>query len=203
MVIMGRSTCYRSREANTPGSPVHRDGMSAKPSPDFLVKEEQVELRPHIEMPMNRRERRAAAKGSVRATPAKTTPAALYEAGLQHFYARRQLDAQICCQQALALDPGQADTIHLIGLLVLRARDHDHAVEWISRAIRQQPKTEYLTNLGTALLNQGRREEALAANCATETRDRGAGCQNQGKVDRRAEASDGRAGVRLPELRSS
>jgi tetratricopeptide (TPR) repeat protein len=113
-------------------------------------------------MPMNRRERRAAAKGSVRTTPAATTPARLYEAGLQHFCEGRQLDAQFCCQQALALDPGHADTMHLIGLLALRAGDHDHAVAWISRAIRQAPKTDYLTNLGTALLNQGRRDEALA-----------------------------------------
>ena len=110
---------------------------------------------------MNRRERRAAANGSVRA-PTKTTPAALYEAGLRHFRAGRQLDAQTCCQKALALDPEHADTMHLVGLLSLRAGDHDHAVEWISRAIRQAPKTDYLTNLGTALLNQGRREEALA-----------------------------------------
>jgi tetratricopeptide (TPR) repeat protein len=113
-------------------------------------------------MPMNRRERKAAAKGSARTTATTTTPAGLYKAGLQHFCAGRQLDAQICCQQALALDPGHADTIHLIGLLALRAGDHDHAVEWISRAIRQAPKADYLTNLGAALLKQGRREEALA-----------------------------------------
>ncbi len=109
---------------------------------------------------MNCRDRRAAAKGCVRKT--QTTPAELYEAGLKHFCAGRQLDAQLCCERALALDPGHADTMHLIGLLALRAGDHDHAVEWISRAIRQKPKPDYLTNLGTALLNQGRREEALA-----------------------------------------
>jgi tetratricopeptide (TPR) repeat protein len=48
-----------------------------------------------------------------------------------------------------------------MGLLSLHAEQYDHAVEWISRAIRQNPKTEYLTNLGIALRNQGRREEAL------------------------------------------
>jgi tetratricopeptide (TPR) repeat protein len=35
-------------------------------------------------------------------------------------------------------------------------------VEWISRAIRQQPKIDYFTNLGAALLSQGRRDEAVA-----------------------------------------
>jgi tetratricopeptide (TPR) repeat protein len=113
---------------------------------------------------MNRRERRSAAKASkaARHEPSPATPAALYEAGLQHFVAGRHLEAQICCQKALALDTAHADTLHLTGLLCLQAGQCDHAIEWISRAIRQQPKTDYLTNLGTALLKQGRREEALA-----------------------------------------
>jgi Flp pilus assembly protein TadD len=46
-------------------------------------------------------------------------------------------------------------------LISLHANHHDLAVEWISRAIRQEPKPEYLTSLGTALLHQGRGEEAL------------------------------------------
>jgi tetratricopeptide (TPR) repeat protein len=112
---------------------------------------------------MNRRERRTAAKGSktTLSTATANTPAALYQAGLQHFRAGRHLDAQICCQQALAVEAEHADTLHLMGLLSLHAEQYDHAVEWISRAIRQNPKTEYLTNLGIALRNQGRREEAL------------------------------------------
>jgi tetratricopeptide (TPR) repeat protein len=116
-------------------------------------------------MLMNRRERRAAAKGSrtTRHTPAGSTPAALYEEGLQHFFAGRYLETQVCCQKALALAPDHADTLHLAGLLALSGGQYDHAIEWISRAVRQQPKTDYLTNLGTALLKQGRREEALAA----------------------------------------
>ncbi len=115
-------------------------------------------------MPMNRRERRAAAKGTktARNTPTATTPAALYEIGLQDFRAGRLLEAQISCQKALALDANHADALHLVGLLSLHSNQYDHAVEWISRAIRQQPKTEYLTSLGAALLKQGRREEALA-----------------------------------------
>jgi len=34
-------------------------------------------------------------------------------------------------------------------------------VEWITRAIRQNPKPDYLSNLGTTLERQGRHEEAL------------------------------------------
>jgi tetratricopeptide (TPR) repeat protein len=91
------------------------------------------------------------------------TPAALYQAGLGHLRAGRILDAQLCCQQALALDSAHADTLHLMGLLCLAAKQHDHALQWISRAIQQDPKPEYLTSLGTALRQQGRYEEALKA----------------------------------------
>jgi tetratricopeptide (TPR) repeat protein len=116
---------------------------------------------------MNRRDRRAASsnvgKNSGAAQKASTpgTPAALCEAGLHHFRTGRHLDAQLCCQQALELDPDHADTLHLMGLLSLHARQYDHAVAWISRAIRQDPRPDYLASLGTTLQEQGRYEEAL------------------------------------------
>ncbi len=112
---------------------------------------------------MSRRERRAAVKkaGVGPLTPRAETVPALYKAGLGHMHAGRTLDAQLCCQQALSLDPNHADTLHLMGLLSLHARHYDHAVEWISRAISQQPRTDYLTSLGTTLANQGRHDEAL------------------------------------------
>src|SRR4029077_3370174 len=127
---------------------------------------------------MKRRERRPAAQNSRSALigegptvvcsqtmhdPSVSTAAALYDAGLAHMQADRYLDAQLCCQQALAADPNHADTLHLIGLLSLHAKQYDHAVEWIARAIRQGPEPKYLASLGTALQQQGRREEALKA----------------------------------------
>ena len=48
-----------------------------------------------------------------------------------------------------------------MGLLSARTQHYDHAVEWITRAIRQSPKPEYLASLGTALQQQGRLEDAL------------------------------------------
>lgn len=105
---------------------------------------------------MNRRERRAAARKS-------HTPAELYEAGLRHIEAGRHLDAQLCCEQALAMDSAHADSLHLMGLLSLGTGQIDHAVEWIVRALRQNPAPEYLSSLGTALLRQGRQEEAVKA----------------------------------------
>jgi tetratricopeptide (TPR) repeat protein len=97
--------------------------------------------------------------------------AALFDAALGHLRAGRHLDAQLCCQQVLALDPEHADTLHLMGLLCLHGKQFDHAVAWLSRAIAREPKTLYLTTLGTALLQQGRRDEALKAfDAATQLR---------------------------------
>jgi tetratricopeptide (TPR) repeat protein len=112
---------------------------------------------------MNRRERRATAKnsGTDPKSPAATTPAALYQAGLRHLGAGRHLDAQICCQQALAIEAEHADSLHLMGLLSLHTRQYDQAVAWLARAIRQNPKTDYFSSLGIALKHQGRCEEAL------------------------------------------
>jgi len=113
---------------------------------------------------MSRRERRAAKKTGGGPTAAGAgTVGRLYEVGLGHMQAGRHLDAQLCCQQALALDPNHADALHLMGLLSLDARQYDHALEWISRAIRQEPKAVYLTSLGSTLVNQGRTDEALKA----------------------------------------
>jgi tetratricopeptide (TPR) repeat protein len=114
---------------------------------------------------MNRRERRASALISKKASngPGTSTPSALCEAALGHLQAGRHLDAQICCQRALALDAGHADTLHLMGFLHLQDEQYDFAIEWIARAIQQGPKPVYLWNLGTALQKQGRYEEALKA----------------------------------------
>jgi tetratricopeptide (TPR) repeat protein len=114
---------------------------------------------------MNRRERRVAARTSQTASTGAGagTPAALCEAGLRHLQMGQPLDAQLCCQQALAADSNHADALHLMGLLALHAKQYDHALEWIARAIGQDPRPEYLASLGTTLQQQGRREKALAA----------------------------------------
>jgi tetratricopeptide (TPR) repeat protein len=93
---------------------------------------------------------------------ATASPAVLYAAGLQHLQGGRHLEAQLCCRQALAIDAAHADSLQLMGLVSLHAGQFDHAIEWLSRAIRQSPKTEYLSTLGFTLKQAGRLEEALA-----------------------------------------
>ncbi len=69
----------------------------------------------------------------------------------------------MCCERALALDAGHADTLHLMGLLSLHAKQYDAAVEWVGRANREDPDKDYLVSLGTALQQQGLHEPALKA----------------------------------------
>jgi tetratricopeptide (TPR) repeat protein len=111
---------------------------------------------------MNRRERRAAGKpGPVSGKPGAATAAALYKTGLGHLRAERYLDAQLCCERALAADSAHADSLHLMGLVSLQTAQYDHAVEWLARAIRQDPKPEYLASLGRTLQRQQRYDDAL------------------------------------------
>jgi tetratricopeptide (TPR) repeat protein len=85
----------------------------------------------------------------------------LYEAALQHMKAGRSIDGQLYCQQALAVDPNHAGTLHLMGLLSLQHQQYDHALEWVARALRQEANPAYFLSLGTILQLQGRHDEAL------------------------------------------
>lgn len=112
---------------------------------------------------MNRRERRASAREPRMVSAEPIGAFALYEGGMRHLLAAEYLDAQLCCQQALATDPDHADALHLMGLLQLAAGQHDHALEWIAKAIRRDIKPEYLVSLGRTLRQLRRYEEALKA----------------------------------------
>ena len=70
------------------------------------------------------------------------------------------MDAQVCCDRALAIDPGHADSFFLLGLLAIETGHHDHAVNWLIQAIGKVAKVEYLLALGTALQRLGRFDEA-------------------------------------------
>lgn len=74
--------------------------------------------------------------------------------------AGRLLDAQLRCQRALEASPEQPELLHLMALICLGAAEFDHAVEWVSRAIRKDPKPSHLATLGTALQRAGRLDDA-------------------------------------------
>ncbi|MBU6462063.1 MAG: glycosyltransferase family protein [Bradyrhizobium sp.] len=105
---------------------------------------------------MSRREPEAAARGP-------KMPSELCEVGFRHRQGDRHLDAQLCCQQALAQNPNHADSLHLMGLLSSDAEQFDHALEWIVRALKQDLKPEYLSSLGMTLRRQGQYQRAFQA----------------------------------------
>jgi tetratricopeptide (TPR) repeat protein len=118
-----------------------------------------------LNAPMSRRERRASARKADKTSDASgaLTPAALYLEGLAHMQAGRFIEAQVCGQKALAIAPDDADAAYLMGLLASETGQHDHAVAWLSRAIGQYPKVEYVSSLGHALQRAGRLGEASEA----------------------------------------
>jgi tetratricopeptide (TPR) repeat protein len=116
---------------------------------------------------MSRRERRAfsSPRASKKSSSGSSViaQAALYASGFAHFQAGRIMDAKQCCQQALAIDPNHSETMHLMGLLSLQMEQHDQAVDWIARAIKLEPKSDYVSSLGLALLKARRFEDSLKA----------------------------------------
>ena len=103
-----------------------------------------------------------AARQSGMAAAMPRTPAACFEAGLRLLKAGQMAEAEQCGRQALALDSGHADSLHLMGLLCAAAKQYDLAIEWFAQAIRQNPNvSDYFSNLAAALEHRGRLDEAI------------------------------------------
>lgn len=93
--------------------------------------------------------------------PAADDLAAVLNAVLGEMRAGRFPEAQILCRQLLETNLDNPEILHLMALVCFNAGQSDHAVEWASRALRHDAKPAYLTTLGMALLNLGRREDAV------------------------------------------
>jgi tetratricopeptide (TPR) repeat protein len=114
---------------------------------------------------MNRRQRRAASSksGTLSISTQAKSPTALCDLGRRLLLAGLPTEATNCCQHALAIDPIHADSLRLMGEICLHSGQLDQAIEWVSRAIRIEPKAEYVATLGTVLQRSGRLAEALKA----------------------------------------
>ena len=111
---------------------------------------------------MDREHRVAAEPGKLDSTaPAADDLAAALNAVLGEMRAGKYLDAKILCRQLLETNPENPEILHLMALVCFNAQQFDHAVEWASRALRNDAKPAYLTTLGIALLNLERREDAV------------------------------------------
>jgi tetratricopeptide (TPR) repeat protein len=84
--------------------------------------------------------------------------------GLRHHQAGELAEARALYRQVVNLDPGQADALHLLGLVAHQAGQHDIAIETIGRAIEIEPRVAlYRCSLGNALRALGRLDEATQA----------------------------------------
>ena len=100
----------------------------------------------------------------------------LFELSLQHHRANRLKEAQAACQQIIALDPGHADAMQLLGIVTHQLRQgSDEAIALVKRAIALDPRVpEYHCNLGLIFsdLRAGRKRSArfgLPWNCGRNT----------------------------------
>ncbi len=83
---------------------------------------------------------------------------------LAHHQSGRLAEAEAIYRQVLAVDPQQADALHLLGLIAQHVGHHDDAVELIRQAITINPQAAvFHCNLGISLDKLKRREEALVA----------------------------------------
>jgi predicted O-linked N-acetylglucosamine transferase (SPINDLY family) len=84
--------------------------------------------------------------------------------GLQHHGAGRLNEAEAAYRQALAQDPESIDALHFLGVIALQRGAPSLAIELISKALsRNAANAPAHSNLGLALVAQGRKAEAAAA----------------------------------------
>ncbi|MGA9087799.1 MAG: tetratricopeptide repeat protein [Bradyrhizobium sp.] len=85
----------------------------------------------------------------------------LYDAAWRHFLSKRYGPAEDRCRQVLAIDPKQANSLHLLGLIHGQTNRLDSAVDLIAAAIRCNPNNhEYFLNFGDLLQHQNKLDEA-------------------------------------------
>jgi len=96
---------------------------------------------------------------------ASTTTVTMQQAldlAVQHHQAGRLREAERIYQKILQSDPNNPHALHLLGVLASQVGQIDTAVDFMRRAIAQNPTAaQYQCNLGAALVTAGRNEEAI------------------------------------------
>ena len=125
--------------------------------------------------------------------PIGSTVTEVFAAGLQHHRAGRLGEAEACYRRVLAAQPEHTDSLHLLGVIAYQVKRHDLAVKLISQAIKRNDHNPiYFSNLGNALKEQGKLDEAIAAyrqairvkpDFADAHSNLGLALQEQGKLD--------------------
>ena len=115
--------------------------------------------------PMNRKQRRAEARLSGEGRGAARPVAAIVgwlSTALAHQRAGRAADAERLCNHILSIDPCNAQTLHLLGLLEHQRGRSDDAIEHLRMAITRNGRDPaFHHNLGNILRARGRLAEAI------------------------------------------
>jgi tetratricopeptide (TPR) repeat protein len=115
---------------------------------------------------MNRKRRRVEARMGQqgRTSGRQTAPIARwFSAALAHQRSGRTADAERVCREILSLDPGHAQTLHLLGLIEHQRGHSDDAIERIHMAIlRDGRDPAFHHNLGNILRTLDRLPEAIS-----------------------------------------
>jgi predicted O-linked N-acetylglucosamine transferase (SPINDLY family) len=89
---------------------------------------------------------------------------ALLQTAMAHHRAGRLPQAEAIYQQILQADPGNADALHMLGLVAAQVGSNESAITLFQRAIAAKPDDpSYHCNLGHALQASGRLEPAVAS----------------------------------------
>jgi predicted O-linked N-acetylglucosamine transferase (SPINDLY family) len=83
-------------------------------------------------------------------------------AALAHHQAGRLGDARAAYEQLLAREPAHPDALHFLGLLTCQSGQPDEGIALMRRSIEAYPSAIYHNNLGNALRERGRLDDAIA-----------------------------------------
>jgi predicted O-linked N-acetylglucosamine transferase (SPINDLY family) len=116
-------------------------------------------------MGLNRQQRRAEERRARTVGRAGEAPVGvLFREALRCLEAGRMEDAERSCRRALAVDPRDGDSLHLLGIICLRTGRLDLAARMIGEAIAADgANAEYHSSLGVVLKAAGRMDDAIAS----------------------------------------
>lgn len=84
-----------------------------------------------------------------------------FQRGFRHHQAGQLQQAEALYRQVLAVNPGHADSLHLLGVIARQIGQPAQAIDYIDKAIRIQPKAAaYHTSRGNVLKDLGRPKDA-------------------------------------------
>ncbi len=79
----------------------------------------------------------------------KVRPSVAWPAAVEAFQAGNLAQAQTSCEKVLASDPRHADALHLRAMIAFRQEEHQTALQYIQRAIKQVPRSsDFYNSLG-------------------------------------------------------